>query len=224
MSDDILREGVATGMRFSRPGQLSIAPKAPPSPKGAPSPLSVAEQELLVLQHLPLVRALARHHVRRCPPSVQAGDLESVGTLGLIEAARRFQPSAGVLFATFAEFRIRGAIVDDMRRGATYTREQHRKLEAGEDATPRVMFDSRLTDACEAPPVEEGPDLLMTPKLRSAVALLPRRWALLLVWRFWHGLTLKQCSARMGVNESRASQLQTAALDRLRAIIEAAQS
>ncbi|QJA05520.1 FliA/WhiG family RNA polymerase sigma factor [Thermosulfurimonas marina] len=72
--------------------------------------------EELIFEHLPLVKYLAQRLAGRLPPALDSEDLVSAGILGLIEAARRFDPSRKIQFKTFAEFRIRGAMLDELRQ------------------------------------------------------------------------------------------------------------
>lgn len=74
-----------------------------------------AEREELVLAHLQDVRQIARHIVRRLPSTVQFDDLVQSGTLGLIDAAKRFDHSRPLLFPQYARIRITGAIYDSLR-------------------------------------------------------------------------------------------------------------
>src|SRR5947209_5817221 len=69
-----------------------------------------------VVTHLPLVRRVAGRIARRLPSHVQLDDLISAGTEGLIDAARKFDPSKGVAFGAYAEIRIRGAVMDELRQ------------------------------------------------------------------------------------------------------------
>ncbi len=71
--------------------------------------------EELVFEHLPLVKYLASRLSGRLPPTLDVEDLISAGIVGLIEAARRFDPKRNIQFKTFAEFRIRGAMLDELR-------------------------------------------------------------------------------------------------------------
>lgn len=68
-----------------------------------------------MIQHLPLVRRVAGRIARRLPAHVQLDDLVSAGTEGLVNAARRFDPGKGVAFGAYAEIRIRGAVMDELR-------------------------------------------------------------------------------------------------------------
>ena len=73
------------------------------------------ERELL-LRHAPMLDRTARRLAARTGHAVSAEDLWSAGAMGLIEASRRFDPGRDVKFETFAEHRVRGAMVDEMRR------------------------------------------------------------------------------------------------------------
>ena len=79
-----------------------------------PSP---EDSEAAILQrHGSMVDRIARRYATRSGHAVTADDLWSAGALGLIDAARRFDPSRDIRFETFAEHRVRGAIVDELRR------------------------------------------------------------------------------------------------------------
>jgi RNA polymerase sigma factor for flagellar operon FliA len=73
------------------------------------------DQNQLVLQHVPLVKALAHRLAQRLPAQVEVTDLISVGMVGLIEAARRYRPATGVPFEAFARRRLKGAMLDALR-------------------------------------------------------------------------------------------------------------
>lgn len=73
------------------------------------------KQNYLLEQHLPLVRRQALNLRTRLPPSVELDDLIQAGTIGLLDAMKRYDPAQGVTFATFASQRIRGAMLDELR-------------------------------------------------------------------------------------------------------------
>jgi RNA polymerase sigma factor for flagellar operon FliA len=76
---------------------------------------SVSEVEFLQA-HLPLVRSVVERMKASIPTHVETDDLLSVGVVGLISAARAYRPTHGSTFATYATLRIRGAILDELRR------------------------------------------------------------------------------------------------------------
>lgn len=77
-------------------------------------------------QYAYLVKRIALHMIGRLPASVQLDDLLQAGMIGLLEAAQKFDGSKGASFETYAGIRIRGAIVDEMRRGDWVPRSVHR--------------------------------------------------------------------------------------------------
>src|SRR3954471_20484710 len=73
------------------------------------------ERERLILEHLPQVRLIARRIQERLPENICLEDLISTGVLGLISAIDNFDPSHKVKLKTYAEYKIRGAILDSLR-------------------------------------------------------------------------------------------------------------
>ncbi len=70
----------------------------------------------LIMAHLPLVRHILARLTIHLPAGVDVENLTSAGTLGLVEAANKFDPERGIKFETFAYARIRGAVLDELRR------------------------------------------------------------------------------------------------------------
>jgi RNA polymerase sigma factor for flagellar operon FliA len=92
------------------------------------------EQERQMIEHLPTVRYLARRIHERLPQHVEIDDLVSAGVLGLIDAFRKFDPEKKVQFRSYAQFRIRGAILDSLRTLDWSPRDLRRKGRAIEEA------------------------------------------------------------------------------------------
>lgn len=80
----------------------------------------------LVREHATLVKRIAHHLLGRLPDSVQLDDLIQSGMIGLIEAARKYDGGKGASFETYAGIRIRGAMLDEIRRGDWAPRSVHR--------------------------------------------------------------------------------------------------
>jgi RNA polymerase sigma factor for flagellar operon FliA len=78
-------------------------------------PIAESERERLILEHLPQVRLIARRIQERLPESVSLEDLISTGVIGLIAAIDHFDPAHNVKLKTYAEYKIRGAILDSLR-------------------------------------------------------------------------------------------------------------
>ncbi|GAB6197052.1 RNA polymerase sigma factor FliA [Lysobacter xanthus] len=92
----------------------------------------------VVVKHGELVRRIAHHLAARLPASVEVDDLIQAGMLGLIEAAKNFQADQGAAFETYASIRIRGAMIDEIRRGDWVPRSVHRRYRDVVAATRQV--------------------------------------------------------------------------------------
>jgi RNA polymerase sigma factor for flagellar operon FliA len=88
--------------------------------------MTEVEREQLILEHLPQVRLIARRIQERLPESIILDDLVSTGVLGLIAAIDHFDPRHNVKLKTYAEYKIRGAILDSLR-GLDWAPRQKRK-------------------------------------------------------------------------------------------------
>jgi RNA polymerase sigma factor for flagellar operon FliA len=93
-----------------------------------------AEQEKLMIENLPIVRFIARRIHERLPQHVPIEDLYSAGVVGLLDAFSKFDPAKQVQFRSYAQFRIRGAILDNLRTLDWSPRELRRKGRAIEQA------------------------------------------------------------------------------------------
>ena len=95
-----------------------------------------AQQDKLALleQHTVLVKRIAYHLLARLPASVLVDDLIQSGMIGLLEASNNFDSRKGASFETFAGIRIRGAMLDEMRRGDWTPRSVHRNSRMVSDA------------------------------------------------------------------------------------------
>ena len=92
------------------------------------------ERERLILEHLPQVRLIARRIQERLPENISLEDLISTGVLGLISAIDNFDPSHNVKLKTYAEYKIRGAILDSLRGLDWAPRQKRRKAKQIEAA------------------------------------------------------------------------------------------
>jgi len=97
-----------------------------------------ATRDQLVMTHVDLVKAMASRLRRRLPSQVEISELVSVGVLGLIDAATRYQPTLGVPFDAFARRRIQGAMLDALR-GLDWVPRSVRKMQRqSEEITARL--------------------------------------------------------------------------------------
>jgi RNA polymerase sigma factor FliA len=111
-------------------------------------PVDQMPQQDLVLRHADLVKRIAYHLVSRMPPNVEVDDLIQSGMIGLLDAAKHYSADKGANFETYAGIRIRGAMLDEVRKSDWTPRSVHRNMremaevvrkienEKGQDATP----------------------------------------------------------------------------------------
>lgn len=114
------------------------------------------QADALVETHAPLVKKIALHLLARLPASVQLDDLMQAGMIGLLEAANKFQSDKGASFETYAGIRIRGSIVDEIRKGDWVPRSVHRNarrvagaIKVVEDRTGREAQDADVAEELE---------------------------------------------------------------------------
>lgn len=114
-------------------------------------------KEKLIIESMSLVRVVAKRIVRKTPPNVELDDLISVGVIGLIDAIEKFDPEKGTKFKTYAEHRIRGAILDELRAQDWVPRSIRRKEKIIEKAKKKLESEN----GTEATIKEIGNDLNM---------------------------------------------------------------
>jgi RNA polymerase sigma factor for flagellar operon FliA len=118
------------------------------TPKKLQMPLN--EQDYII-EYSPLVKRIAHHLIARLPSNILVEDLIQAGMIGLIEASRNFNPDKGASFSTYAGIRIRGAMLDEMRKGDwaprsvhRNTRKVHKAIREIENKTGRDAKDSEV--------------------------------------------------------------------------------
>jgi len=194
-----------------------------------------------VVATLPFVESLARRMASTMPHSIDVSDLVQDGVIGLMDAAHRFDDSRGIKFETFAERRVRGAMIDALRRelGAEPTLADLAKrvgtdegrlertilrINTIESTSPLANLESVDTASLPAvlvPSEPPAPDREyeqqeLRLRIRQAMATLPARERKLISLYYFRGATMKQIGQAIGVNESRVSQLHARAMSRLR--------
>jgi RNA polymerase sigma factor for flagellar operon FliA len=96
------------------------------------------DKDDLVSKHATLVKRIAYHLLGRLPASVQVDDLIQAGMIGLLEAGRHYDPSHGASFETYAGIRIRGAMLDEIRRNDWAPRSVYKKARMISEAVRRI--------------------------------------------------------------------------------------
>jgi RNA polymerase sigma factor FliA len=220
----------------------------------------------LVVRHMPLVYHFAGRMRARTGGALDPDELVSAGMVGLLGAVTSFDPDRGYRFSTYAAARIRGAMLDELRRRDLAPRSVRRRERQMERAARRLAQDldrrpdppelarvlgvdmqtlwrwkwdvdrsrpvslSRVAapgDArmagLEREPVQEGEGVedrltreAEVRRLRQELACLKERERLVIELYDMGALTLREIAARLGVTESRVSQIRTRALSRLR--------
>ena len=102
------------------------------------SKVNEQSQEALIKTHALLVKRIAHHLLGRLPQSVQLDDLIQAGMIGLLEAARNYDSSKGAAFETYAGIRIRGHMLDEVRRNDWVPRSVHRNSRKISEAVQHI--------------------------------------------------------------------------------------
>jgi RNA polymerase sigma factor FliA len=130
-----------------------------------PEPPAPQEKNALVLQHVDLVRRIAYHMMRRMPQSIEAEDLIQTGMVGLLEAAQRYEWRAGSTFSAYATRRIRGAILDSLRRADWGPRSLRRRLRDIDDA--KLYIEQRTGEAAKARTIAQSVGMTLEAYFRA---------------------------------------------------------
>src|SRR6201996_448266 len=120
---------------------------------GEQVPMDQVPHEELVLKHADLVKRIAYHLVSRMPPNVEVDDLIQSGMIGLLDAAKHYSPDKGANFETYAGIRIRGAMLDEVRKSDWTPRSVHRNMREMADVVRRIEnekgHDASATDIAQ---------------------------------------------------------------------------
>lgn len=141
------------------------------------SKLKAEEKERLVRQYVPLVKIMAYRLVSRLPSSHFVDDLISCGNIGLLEAIESYNPQLAIKFETFAKFRIRGAMLDEMRQRDWIPRSVRSKIREMESAYQKLATQLSRTPSDEEMAkflhlsLDEYHDLLMQTQPAGLVSL-----------------------------------------------------
>ncbi|HUI42979.1 MAG TPA: FliA/WhiG family RNA polymerase sigma factor [Terriglobia bacterium] len=228
-----------------------------------------SERDAVTVKLLSLVKRVAHEMREHLPAHVDVDDLMSAGTLGLIDAVRRFETSKHVKIETYARYRIRGAILDALRTLDPASRDMRKKNKRAERQFQelgvrlgRPATDSELADALhislkewyqsvhemqsmglewmrptlmgedrprsqEELPAENQPNQMelcyrreQRDLLNQALERVSERERQILSLYYEQDLTMKQIGDQLGIDESRVSQIHSAALNRLRSRVQ----
>lgn len=96
------------------------------------------DEESVVNQYATLVKRIARHVQSRLPASVHLDDLVQAGLIGLMESVRLYDPAQGASFETYASIRVRGAMLDELRRSDWSPRSLSKRVRQLSEATRAI--------------------------------------------------------------------------------------
>jgi RNA polymerase sigma factor FliA len=228
-------------------------------------------REEVVLEYAPLVRHIANRLAARLPETLDREDLVQAGMIGLLDAIEKYDSGREAQFRTYAEFRIKGAMLDDLRatdwvprtvrEHADRISKAHTELAAklgrapdeheiaqrlrmsleeyhdlllkaravnllsledlspGGDESERADIFDVLEDPFASDPLEALSLQDMKRRLIDAIKALPEKEQLILSLYYDEGLNLKEIGSVLGITESRASQIRTQSIVRLRAAV-----
>jgi RNA polymerase sigma factor for flagellar operon FliA len=224
-----------------------------------------AERNQTAADLFPLLQRVARKMRAHLPAHIEVDDLVGAGSVGLVDALRKFDPRKRVKIESYAQHRIRGAILDSLRSMDGATRDLRRKIKAaekvhyelesklGHPATDQEMARAQgislkswygavrefqplgidwlrpmgylpekqpTLESLSAPNKEDQFDLCYRREkidiLNRALTSLPLRERMIINLYYARELTMKQIGSQLRIDESRVSQLHSAALVRLR--------
>jgi RNA polymerase sigma factor for flagellar operon FliA len=187
------------------------------------------DRTVLLDAYLPLVGAIARALGRRLPATVEFDDLVADGVIGLAAALRRYDPARRVGFSTYAGHRIRGAMLDGLRKRSLLPRSARRAPRAAPPPSaarlPGGVVLVGLDQAMDVPDDEAaGPEArAIETDLRrrawAALAALPPRDRQVLELRLVEGLPLRVAAARLGLSVTRTAEIHARGVARLRRVM-----
>lgn len=184
-----------------------------------------AAREAAILRHMDLVRHVARRLQHRLPPCVTFDDLSSAGTIGLMQAVDRFHAARGVEFKTYAQHRIRGAMLDYLRGEDPLPRTRRRRIRECDTAPAPVTISldqlpaSALNRVARLPEAtnREWADIATAQAARRCLSPRENRLITLLFDLGWRS---REVAVHLNVHETRVSQIKQTALAKLRRAFE----
>lgn len=181
-----------------------------------------------IIAHLGFARAVATRAIDSRCQGADREDLVAWGILGLVQAARRYEPESGATFGAYAARRVRGQVLDALRERDPLTRTARRAFRLARERDPALP--SPVVEVSLDAYLEAGRDPTGTP-VEACRAARDRRWAgvaaalrslpeierTVLVLSYGRGLTLREIGAQVGLSESGVCRLRARALRRVRA-------
>jgi RNA polymerase sigma factor FliA len=225
------------------------------------------QRDQIVIDHLPLVKAIAIRVHESLPVHVDLDDLIHAGVMGLFDAVTKYDGSKNVVFHSYAKHRIKGAILDSLRQLDWASRDQRRRqkqvdsttrdlasrlgrtpddsevanqLGVGLDRWHHMQMEMRVVGVVSTTPNtdqdrDRAQEFAATPEyqpdrmcerrqlhhtLAHAIGTLPVRYQKVVVLYYTNDMTMKQIGDKLGVNESRVSQIHKTALQKMAVVLQ----
>ncbi len=208
-----------------------------------PASFSVSNSDFA--SHMHLVLGIVADFMRRVPRSVQREDLVAAGSMGLLQALRSQKHTCPEMLTAYARIRIRGAVIDELRRHDWSPRRRRTPGPSAMPKTPSIMAASGAPAARptseeksgvvvigfdDLPPThslrEEGPAPLeqvefrrSSVEVRRAVDMLPPRERTIVRMRYFDDVSSKAIASTLGLSEARVSQLLARATTQLKQLL-----
>jgi RNA polymerase sigma factor for flagellar operon FliA len=198
----------------------------PPTETPADAPVEITKYEAEIEQWRHLVWYVVNRIKPRLPVSVSEDELFAAGMYGLMRAARSYDASRGAGFKTYAYHRIRGSILDDLRRLDYLPRSMRDKAKANGVDPPSMLSiptDEDGHESLAARPVAqqaEADDMHVI--LHEAIDNLPEKMRIVMSLYYREGVKMREIGERLLLTESRVSQIHSNAVSRLRRAMRSA--
>ena len=202
-----------------------------------PTALEPAASSIELAAHMHLVVGIVAAFMRRVPRSVQREDLLAAGSMGLLQALRSQKHTCPEMLIAYARIRIRGAVIDELRRHDWSPRRRRPQnaapandAAANDAAAPADKTGGVVIGFDDLPPThalcEEGPSPLEQVEIRRssvdvrrAVELLPPRERSIVRMRYFDDVSSKAIASTLGLSEARVSQLLARATSQLKQLL-----
>ncbi len=203
-------------------------PCSTPAARARRAPCPIAAE---IETYAPMVEQMTLYFAKRVPRNVSMDDIRSAAMCGLFDALRRDGVERGPAFHAYVRTRIRGAIIDELRRhdwlSRSERREENDKRDTDAVRTTVVAIDDiradrveQLFDAAAVPADRVLEARLDRDAVRRAVRALPARERLVVNLYYLEDVSLTDIARQLGVTLSRVSQLRARAVQKLRTLIE----
>lgn len=172
--------------------------------------------EQRIQEFTPAIRAMAHRLAFRLPAYLDAEDLISVGTIGLMDAMDKCDPSRKANFKAYAWFRIRGAMIDEIREMSFVPRSIYESaITVGHHHMCNVE-DTALTDTHMPDPLSYAISQCERNSIIQAISRLSERARAVITLYYYRDLTMKEIGRRLSLTEGRVSQIHSQAILKLR--------